>query len=52
MRILFIPDVPLANPTSGSEQVLNQQAPGLTVDWVEFFAITHQGSAPVEHLKG
>ena len=29
MKIILIADVPLENPTSGSEQVLHQQAMGL-----------------------
>lgn len=40
MRILFIADVPLENPRSGSEQVLFYQATGLAGRGVEVYAIT------------
>ena len=46
MRILFIADVPLANPTSGSEQVLHQQATALARQGEEVFAITRQEGPP------
>jgi glycosyltransferase involved in cell wall biosynthesis len=42
MKVLFVADVPLKNPTSGSEQVLNQQAIGLSRKGVNVFAITRQ----------
>ena len=42
MKILFIADVSLENPTSGSEQVLYQQATGLAKDGMEVFAITRR----------
>jgi hypothetical protein len=40
MKILFLSDVPVQNPTSGSEQVLYQQATGLTLEGNSVFAIT------------
>ncbi|UCF72291.1 MAG: glycosyltransferase family 4 protein [Deltaproteobacteria bacterium] len=46
MRILFIADVPLENPTSGSEQVLYQQATGLAREGMEVYAITRQAALP------
>jgi len=46
MRILFVADVPLANPTSGSEQVLNQQAIGLVREDMDVYAITRQAGPP------
>lgn len=46
MRILFIADVPLGNPTSGSEQVLHQQAMELARQGEEVFAITRQEGIP------
>jgi len=42
MRILFLADVPLNNPTSGSEQVLYQQAFGLVQMGMEVCAITRE----------
>ncbi|MBW2076847.1 MAG: glycosyltransferase family 4 protein [Deltaproteobacteria bacterium] len=42
MRALFIADVPLENPNSGSEQVLYHQATGLAKRGVEVYAITRQ----------
>jgi len=42
MRILFLADVPLNNPTSGSEQVLYQQAFGLVQMGMKVCAITRQ----------
>jgi hypothetical protein len=44
MKILFIADVPLDNPTSGSEQVLYQQATGLAEEGIDVYAITCQGA--------
>ena len=46
MSVLFMADVPLADPTSGSEQVLKQQATGLAQQGMEVFAITRQASPP------
>jgi glycosyltransferase involved in cell wall biosynthesis len=40
MKILFLSDVPFANPVSGSEQMLNQQATRLAKEGVNVFAIT------------
>lgn len=40
MKILFLSDVPIQNPTSGSEQVLYQQATGLAIEGNNVFAIT------------
>ena len=42
MKILFISDVPIQNPTSGSEQVLYQQATGLALEGNSVFAITRE----------
>jgi glycosyltransferase involved in cell wall biosynthesis len=39
MKILFLSDVPLDNPVSGSEQVLQQQALGLARQGMNVFAI-------------
>lgn len=47
MKILFIADVPLESPTSGSEQVLHQQAIGLAREGMEVYAITRQAGPPV-----
>ncbi|MCP4681812.1 MAG: glycosyltransferase family 4 protein [Desulfobacterales bacterium] len=46
MKILFVADVPLENPSSGSEQVLNQQAVGCAQDGMEVYAITRQVGQP------
>ncbi|MBW2346206.1 MAG: hypothetical protein JRF53_19905, partial [Deltaproteobacteria bacterium] len=46
MKILFISDVPLEDPTSGSEQVLHQQAVGLAREGMEVYAITRQEGLP------
>ncbi|MBW2032859.1 MAG: hypothetical protein JRI94_04590 [Deltaproteobacteria bacterium] len=46
MKILFIADVPLEEPTSGSEQVLHQQAVGLAREGMEVYAITRQEGLP------
>jgi len=46
MRLLFVADVPLENPTSGSEQVLNQQAIGLAREGMAVYAITRQAAPP------
>ena len=42
MRVLFLSDVPLENPTSGSEQVLYHHAAGLASEGVEVCAITRE----------
>jgi glycosyltransferase involved in cell wall biosynthesis len=44
MNLLFLSDVSLGNPTSGSEQVLNQQAVGLSRKGLNVFAITRAKS--------
>lgn len=46
MKLLFVADVPLENPTSGSEQVLNQQAIGLARQGMAVYAITRQAAPP------
>jgi glycosyltransferase involved in cell wall biosynthesis len=46
MRALFIADVPLDNPASGSEQVLYHQATGLAKKGVDGYAITRQSDPP------
>ena len=46
MKILFVSDVPLDNPTSGSEQVLFHQATGLRQAGLTVFAITRQEKRP------
>jgi glycosyltransferase involved in cell wall biosynthesis len=51
MKILFIADVPLANPTSGSEQVLYQQATGLVRQGMDVYAITRQSNAPLRFFR-
>ena len=51
-KILFVADVALHNPNSGSEQVLRNQALGMAQDGVEVYAITRQnGCAPTVHRK-
>ena len=55
MKIIFIADVPLENPTSGSEQVLHQQAIGLSLQGMDVYAITRQKDQPkwiIRTLKG
>ena len=42
MRLLFLSDVPLENPTSGAEQVLNNQTAGLILRGFDVFAITRK----------
>lgn len=44
MKILFLSDVPLENPSSGSEMVLNQQAIGLTQKNCTIYAITRSNN--------
>ncbi len=51
MKILFVSDVPLKNPTSGSEQMLNQQASRLALDGMEVFAITRQADPPSRLIR-
>ena len=51
MKILFIADVPLENPTSGSEQVLYQQATGLVRQGMHVYAITRQSNAPLRFFR-
>lgn len=51
MKILFIADVPLENPTSGSEQVLYQQATGLVRQGMDVYAITRQSNAPLRFFR-
>jgi glycosyltransferase involved in cell wall biosynthesis len=51
MKIIFIADVPLENPTSGSEQVLHQQAVGLTGEGMAVFAITRQEAPPSRIIR-
>jgi glycosyltransferase involved in cell wall biosynthesis len=46
MKILFLSDVPLENPVSGAEQVLNQQATGLARVGMDVYAITRQKDYP------
>lgn len=46
MKVLFVADVPLENPVSGSEQVLYQQAVGLAQDGMDVYAITRQEREP------
>lgn len=51
MKILFIADVPLENPSSGSEQVLYQQATGLSQQRVSVYAITRQADSPLRLIR-
>jgi len=51
MKILFIADVPLKDPTSGSEQVLHQQATGLAKEGMAVFAITRQEAPPSQIIR-
>jgi hypothetical protein len=53
MKILFISDVPLENPSSGAEMVLNQQAIGLSDNKSHIFAITrsNEGSFNIKSTK-
>lgn len=55
MRILFLADVSLRNPTSGSERVLYQQASGLVQTGMEVCAITRQdrpGGTDIRKVEG
>ena len=51
MKIVFIADVPLDNPTSGSEQVLHQQAVGLAKEGMEVFSITRKEAPPSRNIR-
>lgn len=51
MKVLFLSDVPLANPTSGSEQVLYHQATGLARQGARVYAITRRNAPPPELLR-
>jgi glycosyltransferase involved in cell wall biosynthesis len=51
MRALFLADVPLEHPTSGSEQVLYHQATGLAERGVEVYAITRQADPPPRIIR-
>jgi len=52
MKVLFLSDVPLENPTSGAEQVLYHQAVGFVQKGVEVCAITReQGTFPTVYRK-
>jgi len=41
-KILFIADVPINNPISGAEQVINKQAVGLSEDGLDVFAVVRK----------
>jgi glycosyltransferase involved in cell wall biosynthesis len=51
MKIIFIADVPLKDPTSGSEQVLYQQATGLADEDISVFAITRHAGPPLRVIS-
>jgi glycosyltransferase involved in cell wall biosynthesis len=51
MKIIFIADVPLDNPTSGSEQVLYQHATGLADEDISVFAITRHSGPPLRVIS-
>jgi glycosyltransferase involved in cell wall biosynthesis len=51
MKVLFIADVPLTDPTSGSEQVLYQQATGLADEDISVFAITRHAGLPLRVIS-
>jgi glycosyltransferase involved in cell wall biosynthesis len=51
LRILFLADVQLNNPASGSEQVLNHQAVGLAQHGIEVYAITRQADPPMWSIR-
>ncbi len=51
MKILFVADVALENPSSGSEQVLNQQATGLLRQGMDVYAITRQVDPPARLIR-
>ena len=46
MKIIFIADVSLEKPASGSEQVLHHQAIGLAREGMDVYAITRQTGSP------
>ena len=51
-KVLFVADVALQNPSSGSEQVLYNQVLGMARNGANVFAITRQnGSAPTVHRR-
>ena len=55
MKVLFISDVPFANPVSGSEQMLNQQVLGLVKEGQSVFAITrnaHRQRVGIKTING
>ncbi|MHC4457352.1 MAG: glycosyltransferase family 4 protein [Planctomycetota bacterium] len=55
MKILFLSDVPFANPVSGSEQMLNQQATRLAKEGLNVFAITrnsHPSPGGIKFING
>ena len=45
MKLLFLSDVPIYNPSSGAEQVLNNQATGMFLRGFDIFAITRQNDS-------
>ncbi|MCK4821054.1 hypothetical protein KA005_35140, partial [bacterium] len=51
MKILFLADVPLENPTSGSELVLSWQATGLAKEGMDVYAITRQTGPPFWSIR-
>jgi glycosyltransferase involved in cell wall biosynthesis len=51
MKVLFISDVPFANPVSGSEQMLNHQALGLAKEGIKVFAITRNSQRQSMGIK-
>ncbi len=51
MKVLLIADVPMENPTSGSEQVLYQQASGLFRQGMKVYAITRQEEGCLQETK-
>jgi glycosyltransferase involved in cell wall biosynthesis len=51
MKVLFIADVSLENPNSGSEQVLYQQAKGLACRGMEVCAITRCADSPATIVR-
>jgi glycosyltransferase involved in cell wall biosynthesis len=51
MKILFVADVSLENPSSGSEQVLHQQAKGLAGEGIEVYAITRHAGSPSSVIR-
>jgi len=51
MKLLFVADVSLENPTSGSEQVLYQQATGLLRQGMDVYAITRQADPSARLIR-